>query len=102
MAGFKLTSRLEDDNFSIFDCLIVSLSQMLLTVLDELEGLKPEFQRQFQAIGEVQVTAQPYQVNNLENHRYRPVGNSFGQPSTSNKASSYYDNQWVNTLFFFR
>ncbi|XP_004228996.1 AMSH-like ubiquitin thioesterase 3 [Solanum lycopersicum] len=71
--------------------------KMLLTVLDELEGLKPEFQRQFQAIGEVQVTAQPYQVNNLENHRYRPVGNSFGQPSTSNKASSYYDNQWAIT-----
>ncbi|KAM3376452.1 hypothetical protein P3S68_015167 [Capsicum galapagoense] len=66
----------------------------LLAVLDELEGLKPEFQRQFQGIGEVQVTAQHYQLNNKENHRYRPVGNS---PSTSNKASSDYDNQWVVT-----
>uniref|UniRef100_M1AC80 AMSH-like ubiquitin thiolesterase 3 n=1 Tax=Solanum tuberosum TaxID=4113 RepID=M1AC80_SOLTU len=71
--------------------------KMLLTVLDELEGLKPEFQRQFHGIGEVQVTAQPYQLNNLENHRYRPVGNSLGLPSTSNKASSDYDNQWAIT-----
>lgn len=71
--------------------------KMLLTVLDELEGLKPEFQRQFHGIGEVQVTAQPFQLNNLENHRYRPVGNSLGLPSTSNKASSDYDNQWAIT-----
>lgn len=74
---------------------------MLLAVLDELEGLKPEFQRQFQGIGEVQVSAQPYQLNNPENHRYRPVGNSLGRPSINNKASSDYDNQWVRNIFFF-
>ncbi|KAM3234377.1 AMSH-like ubiquitin thioesterase 3 isoform X1 [Capsicum annuum] len=69
----------------------------LLAVLNELEGLKPEFQRQFQGIGEVQVTAQHYQLSNKENHRYRPVENSLGPPSTNNKASSDYDNQWAIT-----
>lgn len=71
--------------------------KMLLAVLDELEGLKPEFQLQFQGISEVQVTAQPYQLNNLDNRRYVPVGNSLGRPSTNNKASSDYDNQWAIT-----
>ncbi|PHT44523.1 hypothetical protein CQW23_13681 [Capsicum baccatum] len=66
----------------------------LLAVLDELEGLKPEFQCQFQGIGEIQVTAQHYQLSNKENHRYRPVENSLGPPSTNNKTSSDYDNQW--------
>lgn len=74
---------------------------MLLAVLDELEGLKPEFQLQFQGISEVQVTAQPYQLNNLDNRRYVPVGNSLGRPSTNNKASSDYDNQWVLNMLFF-
>ncbi|XP_047258996.1 AMSH-like ubiquitin thioesterase 3 isoform X1 [Capsicum annuum] len=69
----------------------------LLAVLNELEGLKPEFQHQFQGIGEVQVTAQHYQLSNKENHRYRPVENSLGPPSTNNKASSDYDNQWAIT-----
>ncbi|CAN4106360.1 unnamed protein product [Withania somnifera] len=71
--------------------------KMLLAVLDELEGLKPEFQRHFQGTGDVQVTAQPYQLNNQENHRYRPVGNSLGRPSNNNKASSNYDNPWAIT-----
>ncbi|KAK4338925.1 hypothetical protein RND71_040387 [Anisodus tanguticus] len=72
--------------------------KMLLAVLDELEGLKPEFQRQFHGIGkETQVTTQPYQLNNQENHHYRPVGNSLGRPYTNNDTSSDYDNQWAIT-----
>ncbi|XP_016480715.2 AMSH-like ubiquitin thioesterase 3 [Nicotiana tabacum] len=69
--------------------------RMLSTVLDELEGLKPEFQRQRKRMDKAQAAAQTSQLNNQENPPYRSVGNSLVRPYTNNKASSDYDNKWA-------
>lgn len=75
---------------------------MLSTVLDELEGLKPEFQRQRKRMDKAQAATQTSQLNNQENPPYRSVGNSLVRPYTNNKASSDYDNKWVcNYLLLF-
>lgn len=58
--------------------------QKLLSVLDELEGLKPHFQRQIQ---KSQGTAQTYELDGQERRQYGSTSSSMGQHVADNGAS---------------
>lgn len=58
--------------------------QKLLSVLDELEGLKPHFQRQIQ---KSQGTAQTYELDGQKRRQYGSTSSSMGQNVADNGAS---------------
>lgn len=75
--------------------LLYLIIQTLLRVLDELEALKPTFQRQVNELEKRQVTAQVYQLEGPEMTPTVSSRNSLGQPLLDNKTSSGYENKWV-------
>ncbi|KAI5650889.1 hypothetical protein M9H77_36894 [Catharanthus roseus] len=61
-----------------------SARKKLLSVLDELEALKPEFQRQ---VGRAQGAAQPYELDGQERRPYGSPSSSIQQHAANNRAS---------------
>lgn len=71
---------------------IFVMMQKLLSVLDELEALKPEFQRQ---VGRAQGAAQPYELDGQERRPYGSPSSSIQQHAANNRASISNNDQRV-------